>query len=160
MPQCAVTIACKDNDTCTMMAQAQKPTPQARHIDIKYHVVCQLVEDEFIKLKRISPKMNIADIFTKQLGPLLFCLHCDHLVGRVPPHYSLHYQDFHLMTNPERLGGRENEHGQETRWIGDSSTHAAAAAKGWVEKWNDADHHKVWHLATGFWQRNCVEVVG
>ena len=40
-PQCSVTIAYEDNDACTMMAQAQKPTPRARHIDIKYHVICQ-----------------------------------------------------------------------------------------------------------------------
>ena len=159
VPQCAATIAYEDNDACTMMAQAQKPTPRARHIDIKYHVICQWVEDDLIKLERISSKMNIADIFTKQLEPLLFCRHCNYLMGRVPPQYSAHYQDLHLMTNPVRLGGRENEVGHETRWIGGSSTYAAAAAKVWVENWGDSDHHELWHLATQFWRRNCIEVV-
>ena len=27
VPQCSATIAYEDNDACTMMAQAQKPTP-------------------------------------------------------------------------------------------------------------------------------------
>ena len=158
VPYCAATIAYEDNDACGMMTQAQKPTPWACHIDITYHLICQWVEDDLIKLEWISPKMNIADIFTKQLGPLLFRRHCDYLTGRVPPQYSAHYQDLHLMTNPERLWGRENEGGHEAKWIGDSSTYAAAAAKLWVDNWGDSDHHETWHLATQFWRRNCVEV--
>ena len=51
VPQCAGTITYEENDVCTMMAQAQKPTPQARHIDIKYHVICEWVEDDLIKLE-------------------------------------------------------------------------------------------------------------
>ena len=66
--QCSVTIAYEDNDACTMMVQAQKPTPQARRIDIKHHVICQWVEGDLLKLERILTTMNIADIFTKQLG--------------------------------------------------------------------------------------------
>ena len=103
VPYCAATIAYEDNDACAMMTQAQKPTPWACHIDITYHLICQWVEDDLIKLEWISPKMNIADIFTKQLGPLLFRRHCDYLTGRVPPQYSAHYQDLHLRTNPESL---------------------------------------------------------
>ena len=41
VPQCSVTITYEGNDTCTMMAQAQKPILRAHHIDIKYHVICQ-----------------------------------------------------------------------------------------------------------------------
>jgi hypothetical protein len=36
IPQEAVTILYKDNDACTTMGNAQKPTPRSRHIDIKY----------------------------------------------------------------------------------------------------------------------------
>ena len=113
-----------------------------------------------LKLEQISPKMNIADIFTKQLVLLLFCRHCDYLMGRVPPQYSSHYQEFHLMTNPELLGGRESTGKYEVGWIGDSLTYAAAAAQVWVEKWSaGAAHHKMWRLATRFWRRTRVEVV-
>ena len=44
VPQCAATVAYEDTDACTMMTQAQKSTPWARHIDIKYHVLCQWAE--------------------------------------------------------------------------------------------------------------------
>ena len=63
--QCSVTIAYEDNDACTMMAQAQKPTLRARHFDIKYHVICQWAEGDLLKVERISTTMNTADIFTK-----------------------------------------------------------------------------------------------
>ena len=106
VPQCSAAIAYEDNDACTMMAQAQKPTPRAHHIDIKYHVIYQWVEGDLLKLERILTTMNIADIFTKQLGPLLYRRHCDYLMGRVPPQYSAHYQDLNLMTNLTRLWGQ------------------------------------------------------
>jgi hypothetical protein len=36
----AATITYKDNDTCTTMANAQKPTPHTRDMDIKYFFHC------------------------------------------------------------------------------------------------------------------------
>jgi hypothetical protein len=161
VPQCAATVAYEDNDACTMMAQAQKPTPRARHIDIKYHVICQWVEDDLLKLERISSKMNIADIFTKQLGPLLFRRHCDYLMGRVPHQYSSHYQEVQWMTNPDRLAGGQRGTVDSERGDEDRSTHAAAAAKVWVETWSHgAAHHALWRLVTRFWCRECADVIG
>ena len=72
VPQCAATIGYEDNDACTSMAMAQKPTARTRHIGIKYHVLCQWVEQDLVKLERIFTQKNVAEIFTKQLGPLLF----------------------------------------------------------------------------------------
>ena len=117
-PQCSATIAYEDKDSCTMLAQAQKPTPRARHIGIKYHVICQWVEGDLLKLERISTMMNIADIFTKQLGPLLYRRHCAYLMGRVLQQYLAHYQDLRLMTNPIRLGGADQEIYPKERFIG------------------------------------------
>ena len=91
--QCAATIGYEDNNACTSIAMAKKPTPRTRHIDIKYHVICQWVEQDFIKLERVASILNVADICTKQLGPLLFRRHCDYLMGRVPHQYSLHYHN-------------------------------------------------------------------
>jgi hypothetical protein len=165
VPQCSAAIAYEDNDACTMMAQAQKPTPRARHIDIKYHVICQWVEDDLMRLERISTTMNIADIFTKQLGPLLYRRHCDYLMGRVPPQYSSHYQDLHLMTNPVRLGGTDRESGAEERFMAergprptkaDGTTHAAAAAMLWTDHWSSGPgHDALWRMVTRFWSRRC-----
>ena len=86
--------------------------------------------------------MNIADIFTKQLGPLLFRRHCDYLMGRVPPQYSAHYQDLNLIKNPTRLGGADRKIHPEERFMGpreemgyagDMTKHAAAAAMLWTK---------------------------
>ena len=99
IPQTAATIAYEDNDACTSMANAQKPTSRTRHIDIKYHVLCQWVEQDLILLERIATSLNTADIFTKILGPLLFRRHCDYLMGRVPPQYSACYKQFQQAYN-------------------------------------------------------------
>jgi hypothetical protein len=36
IPQESATLLYEDNDGCTTMGNAQKPTPRTRHIDIKY----------------------------------------------------------------------------------------------------------------------------
>jgi hypothetical protein len=41
IPQEAATILYKDNDARTDMANAQKPTPQTCHIDMKYFLLCK-----------------------------------------------------------------------------------------------------------------------
>ena len=62
-------------------------------------------EAEFMEatVMGITSKLNIVSIFTKQLGPILFCRHYSYLMGQVPPQYSSHYKDIHMMTNPLRL---------------------------------------------------------
>ena len=92
IPQCAATIAYEDNDAATAMANAQKPTPRARHMDIRFKVLCEWVERDLIKLERIDTTVNPADHFTKQLGGLLFRRHNDYIMGRVPPEYSSYFQ--------------------------------------------------------------------
>ena len=75
VPQCAATIRYEDNDACTSMAMSEKPMPRTRHIDIKYHVIYQWVEQDLIKLECVASILNVAYVFTKQLGPLLFRQH-------------------------------------------------------------------------------------
>ncbi|KAL7538057.1 LOW QUALITY PROTEIN: hypothetical protein ACHAXR_008252 [Thalassiosira sp. AJA248-18] len=97
VPQCSASIAYEDNDACTAMANAQKPTPRARHMDIKHRVLCEWVERDLIKLERVDTTLNMADHFTKQLGPLLFYRHTDYILGHVPPQYSHCFQKIHGM---------------------------------------------------------------
>ena len=92
IPQEAATIAYEDNDGCTAMANAQKPTTRTRHIDIKYFVLCEWVECDLIHLERIDTSINIADHLTKPLSRILFHRHADFLLGHVPPKYSPVYQ--------------------------------------------------------------------
>ena len=88
VPQSAATIAYEDNDACTAMANAQKPTTRTRHIDTRYHALCEWVERDLIKLERVDTSKNMADHFTKQLTPTLFNRHVDYIMGHVPPQYS------------------------------------------------------------------------
>ena len=89
--QLAATIAYEDNAAATAMVNARRPTSQTRHIDIKWQVLCQRIEQDLIKLERIPTALYIADIFTKQLGSLLFKCHCDDLMRQLLLQYSSAY---------------------------------------------------------------------
>ena len=88
IPQHAASVLYEDNDACTAMAMAQKPTTRTRHMDIKYHALCEWVERDLLKLQRIDTSINMADVFTKCLGSTLFHRHTDYVLGHVPPHYA------------------------------------------------------------------------
>jgi hypothetical protein len=88
IPQHAASVLYEDNDACTAMAMAQKPTPRTRHMDIKYQVICEWVDRDLLHLRRINTSVNLADLFTKQLGTTLFYRHTDFVLGHVPPHYA------------------------------------------------------------------------
>jgi hypothetical protein len=88
VPQHAASVLYEDNDACTAMAMAQKPTPRTRHMDIKYQVLCEWVDRDLLCLRQIDTTINLADLFTKSLRPTLFYRHSDFVLGRVPPHYS------------------------------------------------------------------------
>jgi hypothetical protein len=72
IPQEAATLAYEDNNGCTAMGNAQKPTTRTRHIDIKYFALCNWVEWDLIILERIDTSINIADHLTKILSCNLF----------------------------------------------------------------------------------------
>ncbi|EJK69950.1 hypothetical protein THAOC_08742 [Thalassiosira oceanica] len=88
VPQTDATLLYEDNDACTAMANARKPTSRTRHMDIKYHVLCEWVDRDLLKLVRIDTSLNMADHHTKSLGPALFHRHNDYILGHVPPTYS------------------------------------------------------------------------
>ena len=88
IPQLAATVAYEDNDAAIAMANSRKPTSRTRHIDIRQFALCDWVERDLIKLERVPTALNMADHFSKQLGPLLFRRHTDYLLGHVPPKYS------------------------------------------------------------------------
>jgi hypothetical protein len=79
VPQEAATLLYEDNDGCTAMGNAQKPTPRTRHIDIKYFLLCKWVEHDLLLLECTNTSINMADHLTK---------HADFLLGYVPPQYS------------------------------------------------------------------------
>jgi hypothetical protein len=93
VPQEAATILYEDNDGATSMANAGKPTPRSRHIDIKYYAIQEWVERDLVILTRIDTSLNMGDHFTKPLPKLLFYRHRDFYMGHVPPPYSPKYQE-------------------------------------------------------------------
>lgn len=92
IPQQAATIMYEDNDACTAIANAQKPTPRTRHMDIRYFALSDWVEQDLMFLERIHTSINEADHFTKILERTLFYRHVDHIMGHIPPAYSPCYQ--------------------------------------------------------------------
>ena len=92
VPQEAANILYEDNDACTAMANAQKPTPRTRHMDIKYFSLSEWVERYLMLLERIDTSINLADHFTKSLLPALFHRHADFILGHIPPAYSPIYR--------------------------------------------------------------------
>ena len=92
IPQEAATILYEDNDACTAMGNAQKPTPRTRHIDIKYFSICEWIERDLMILERIDTTINMSDHFTKGLSRALFHRHADYLLGHIPPAYSPIYK--------------------------------------------------------------------
>ena len=93
IPQRASTVLYEDNDTAIAMVNAQKFTPHAQHMDIKYKVLVQWVDRNLIHLDHVDTKQNMVDHFTKPLGPQLFCRHTDYIMGRVPPQYSSRFRN-------------------------------------------------------------------
>ena len=93
VPQLAATIIYGDNDGATAMANAGKPTPRSRHIDIKFYAIQEWTERDLLLIKRVPTAINMADSFTKPLTRILFYRHRDYLLGYVPPVYSPRYNE-------------------------------------------------------------------
>jgi hypothetical protein len=75
------------------MANAGKPIPRSRHIDIKFYAIQEWVERDLVVLKRIDTSVNPADHLTKPLSRILFYPHRDFYMGHVPPTYSPKYNE-------------------------------------------------------------------
>ncbi|KAL7488574.1 hypothetical protein ACHAW6_014164 [Cyclotella cf. meneghiniana] len=93
VPQDAATILYEDNDGTTAMANAGRPTPRTRHIDIKYYAIQEWVERDLLVLHRVDTSVNTADHLTKPLSRILFYRHRDFYMGHVPPTYSPRYNE-------------------------------------------------------------------
>ena len=77
IPQEAATVLYEDNDACTAMGNAQKPTPRTRHIDIKYFSICEWIECYLMILERIDTMIYMSEHFTKGLSRALFHRHAN-----------------------------------------------------------------------------------
>lgn len=62
----------EDNNGCIAIANNPSSHKLAKHIDIKYHYSRENVEKGNIRLKYVETEQQIADLFTKSLGPIKF----------------------------------------------------------------------------------------
>jgi hypothetical protein len=71
-PQWLATIIFNDNQACIAMSDHEINHSRAKHIDLRYHFVRELVEGKKIIVQFVPSKDNLADILTKPLGPQVF----------------------------------------------------------------------------------------
>ena len=64
-----------DNEPAVFYASNNKSSVAAKHIDIKYHVVKDRIQDHTIDVKHISTTRMLADPLTKGLPPSIFREH-------------------------------------------------------------------------------------
>ena len=72
-----LTIYC-DNQSAVFFSSNNKSSDAAKHIDIKYFVVKDRVQDQTIKVEHLSTKQMLVDPLTKGLPPNIFR---DHVAG-------------------------------------------------------------------------------
>ena len=61
------TLICCDNQAAISCAQDPIPRLKSRHIDVRYHLVRNAVEEGQIKISYVSTDDNTADVMTKAL---------------------------------------------------------------------------------------------
>jgi hypothetical protein len=85
IPQEAATITYEDNNACTAMANAQKPTPLTQHMDIKYFALRNWIGQDLFCLEQINKKIILTNLFTEVLQRASFHRHVNFILEHVPP---------------------------------------------------------------------------
>ena len=73
------------------MTNAQQPTCQTCHMDIKHFALLDWVERELVIMKRINTTDNYVDSMTQSLGRQLHYQHTDYLLVKIIPPYAAAY---------------------------------------------------------------------
>ena len=89
VPQEYATCIFEDNSATVHMANASKPTKNTRHMDIRHFALQEWVERDLVVLEAVPTALNRSDTLTKSLGKTLFYRHLDHIMGHVPPQWSI-----------------------------------------------------------------------
>lgn len=78
----AIKLLC-DNEGAKSLAENNGYSPRTKHVDVKYHFIRELIEQNAIILEHIGTKENVADIFTKPLGRVLHNRMKDRIVVKI-----------------------------------------------------------------------------
>lgn len=71
----ATSLLCNNNGTITFTSDPSFHS-KVKHIDIKYHLICEYVNNGQIFILYINTHDNIDDMFTKLLESKTFCHFC------------------------------------------------------------------------------------
>jgi hypothetical protein len=80
--QLQATTIYEDNDACIKVADSSAPMRQMRHIAICDFALQDWTERDLVTLVSCPSNANASDMFTKQVGKILFTRHTDHISGR------------------------------------------------------------------------------
>ena len=75
------TVIYEDNNAAAVVAQSAVIQRRARHIDLRYFKVRELVASKQVRIERVNSADNCADVFTKNVGPLILYKHLPMLLG-------------------------------------------------------------------------------
>jgi hypothetical protein len=64
-----------DNESAVLYAHNNKKTKAAKHINIRFYIVKEKIQDQTISLEHINTKKMITDPLTKDLSPSVFREH-------------------------------------------------------------------------------------
>jgi hypothetical protein len=67
----ATTILC-DNQSCIKMIENHVFHDRSKHIEIRYHYICDMVQRGALKLQYVSTDEQVADVLTKPLSRVKF----------------------------------------------------------------------------------------
>ena len=67
MPSDTIILHCDNND---VIALAKEPTShqKSKHIEQRFHIICEYLEKKFIEVQRVDSALNMADPLTKPLS--------------------------------------------------------------------------------------------
>ena len=77
----APTVIYEDNNAAAVVAQSAVIQRRARHIDLRYFKIRELVATNQVRIDRVNSADNCADVFTKNVGPLTLYRHLPMLLG-------------------------------------------------------------------------------
>ena len=74
-------IVLEDNQAAIFLSKSRKVHGRTKHIAVRYHYVRELIRDKELEVSYQPSEFNPADLFTKQLGIVLFVRHRQTVMG-------------------------------------------------------------------------------
>jgi hypothetical protein len=77
-----IVVRC-DNVGAIFMAENSSSGVRTRHVDTRYHYICEHIEDGFIQIVFVKSCDNDADLFTKNVSKDIYHKHVGKFLGKL-----------------------------------------------------------------------------